>query len=1473
MKQMKKIIFAFIIVFITQHVKSQVTEFPADSLLFLKEAQTHLASVDRRDAKAFMEEFALVWATSRFDKEKKKIVYQTSNLILQKRMNAYPEFRNYLESVKIAVETNQSLESFKAWHSIIEQIANGKSKKDFSEYLQGSALLFSDNIIFQSSSTTWKANTANYEFTFDRVPIIKFNNIDLKCYSKGDSSVIIGTKGIYYPLTNSWRGEGGKVTWERANVDPNKIFALVGDYRVNMKSAGFTIDSVELYSPYFLEPILGQLNDKVRSQRSNSEAIYPQFSSYSKRLVVKNVFPDVDYDGGFTLEGASLIGRGSAEEPAKIIFYKDKLPFLEASAQTFTISESKISCLSSKVKINLYTDSITHPGVNFTYIDKDKKVTLVRENEGVGLSPFFNSYHNLDMSFESITWVRNLPYLTFGPMFGSTNKKAKFESDLYFEATRYDALTSSSYNPLVVLRNLAKQLDTNNIPITQFAGALRTIPDDVVQLLIRLSNDGFIYYDIETRIITPRPRLENYILQRAGRKDYDVIQIESEVAGDNNAVLDLEKMDLKIKGVNKVSLSDAQFVRIYPENQELIIQKNRNMLFDGIVNAGRTEFFGRNFYFDYNEFIIDVPEADSLRLRPATRRDGSNPLRLLSKIEEVQGVIYLDDPKNRSGKDTTKHQYPIFKSDKEAYVYYDSPDIQSGAYTRDEFKFVIDKFEIDSLDNFRDHALSLSGNLISAGIFPTIKENLTIQKDYSLGFIKKSPANGYPIYGGKANYKNELSLSHKGLKGNGEINFLTSHATSTDMTFLPESILAIAEKYENKGQKSGPEVPAVKGENVRVNYMPYKETLTAASIRKELNFYEGDSQLKGQLTLTKKGMNGKGTMFLNKAELLSNNFQYKHRKIDADTSAFSIVNTEGGGFTFKSENLVSNIDFDTRIGDFKSNGGENTIEFPENQYICYMEEFKWYMDEQNLELSSKATADTKVESELDLEKPNFISIHPQQDSLAFRSPKARYDLKSREINCEEVEFITVADARISPSDGKVNIKKKAEMQSFTEAQILANYITQYHLMYKANVNIFSRRKYAASGYYRYIDENKREQEIYFANISPDTTFTTSAVGTISEQDKFRLSPNFEYYGQVELKASIKEMTFIGQTRIAHNCTFLPKNWMSFKAPIDPNEIFIPVSGNLTDEFGNPLGAGVTLNTDSVSIYPTFLSLKTGPTHIDILAADGFLFFNKSTREYQISNKEKLRENSLPGNFVSIHAENCQIKGNGKMNLGANIGQVEAIPYGDLKYDNTKQIINATVSLPINFPFNNDALEKMAKQISSFKGLLPVDYSRTAYEKTLREMLGLKKAEELISELNLKGEIKRMPDEIQTSIFLADVKFVWDKQNGSYRSVGKIGVGHILKNQIFKYVDGTIEVKKTRTGDEITIYLKLDENNYYFFQYKKGVMQVHSSNEDFNSTVKETKKEKNKYKGSKGQDDFQYILTTKTRVVQFLNSLE
>jgi hypothetical protein len=149
-----------------------------------------------------------------------------------------------------------------------------------------------------------------------------------------------------------------------------------------------------------------------------------------------------------------------------------------------------------------------------------------------------------------------------------------------------------------------------------------------------------------------------------GRADYDVIQFFSNVYGsDNNAELSLLNGDLRMYGVEKIYLSDSQNVVIYPKNQELVIHKNRNFDFAGRIMAGRFEFFGKKFDFDYDKFKVNLENVDSLRLRVTTdEKDEFGKVQLKkvkTVIENVIGDLLIDHPVNKSGSRSLA-QYPIF---------------------------------------------------------------------------------------------------------------------------------------------------------------------------------------------------------------------------------------------------------------------------------------------------------------------------------------------------------------------------------------------------------------------------------------------------------------------------------------------------------------------------------------------------------------------------------------------------------------------------------------------------------------------------------------------------------------------------------------------------------------------------------------------------------------------------------------------
>jgi hypothetical protein len=143
-----------------------------------------------------------------------------------------------------------------------------------------------------------------------------------------------------------------------------------------------------------------------------------------------------------------------------------------------------------------------------------------------------------------------------------------------------------------------------------------------------------------------------------------------------------------------------------------------------------------------------------------------------------------------------------------------------------------------------------------------------------------------------------------------------------------------------------------------------------------------------------------------------------------------------------------------------------------------------------------------------------------------------------------------------------------------------------------------------------------------------------------------------------------------------------------------------------------------------------------------------------------------------------------------------------------------------------------------------------------------------------SDLELLGKFKKFPEELVRTIFLADVRLKWDSTSKTWLSYGLIGIGNIGKNQHYRYVKGIIEMTKKKNGDEFTIYLELSKNDWYFFNYHNNMMQVLSSNLDFNDLVtneQKSKAEQNRIDNiAKG---YKYIISNDRKKRDFLRKFE
>lgn len=1462
-------IILIILFFSTKHSISQTAKtFGENKIEFYEKASDFLVKPGKKKSKdKFIQKFNLLWNSEQISEEQRGKIYEISDALLIKKARAHPDYYNYIKTILLFSKDTLS-NNYTIWEKGLKSILNKKTNfNTINSYLKQTQLLLTKGIIYKSSSTVWTGKNLIYKYKFSNKEIsIEFSPFRLCCYAQRDSSSILNTSGSYFPLTQRWKGKKGKVTWQKAGLPVDKIYAYFSKYDIDMRKNYFSVDTVQYVNPQLSnEPIPGRLEDKAARITNPNKAVYPKFESFKTEVEIKNIFPNLNYIGGISIKGPKFLGHSNAGKPARINIIRNDSVFLSARSENFSFNKNRITATNTEIEIYIDTCRIYHPGVFFLYNNRKKEVNLIRNGEGRAISPYFNNYHNLIMDFEMLVWDLTENQMHFKKMRGANNRQAKFESINYFSEREYRNLQGmDAVNPLVGLKRFSKKIDDNTFTAKEYAMYLHKPLSQIRQQLISLSFKGFISYNNKTDEVKIQDRLSNYILSAVGKKDYDVIRFGTKTdSRTDNATLDLINYKLDINGVRKIIVSDSQNVVIFPKNQKISLRKNRNFTFDGNITAGFFNMYGDNFDFIYDDFKVNLQNIDSVEI--SARRNnvdyyGKRNLVLVNNvIEKVTGNLVIDKPDNKSGMQN-QTEYPIFNSTDTSFVYYDKKNIQNGIYDRDKFYFKVNPYTINSLNKFKPNDLQLEGEFVSYNIFPTLNESLTILDDFSLGFISQAPENGYNVYG-KGKFYNKVILNKRGLTGDGSIEFLSSITDAPDFLFLPEKTTANAHRF-HLDEGVNKLNPNVEGDSIFVKWLPYYQELFVTSTDIPFNMYSDFARLSGTLKLTPYAITGDGKMNLKDAKLESNYYSYSRTSIKADTALFKIYDIDKNHFAFEADSINAFIDLEKESGSFRTTVSNNTSKFPENNYICYLNSFTWYMNDNNLEFGGKdknLIASTWEDNNMHLlpEKmmSRFISTNTKQDSLSFYTPMAHYDIKEKIIKAKYVEKIEVADASIHPYDGDITIERNAKMKTIDSAQIITNNQSVTHTINDATIDIHGRKSYSGKGKYRYIDENKNEQIIDLLHIDIDTTGHTYASAKISKDSSFTLSPNFNYKGDIRLNATEQFLNFNGYAKMNNKCDSIKDNWLKFDANINPNKIRIPIGEKNRNDKKIKIYNSFFITNESTHVYPSFLSTRKFYSDNVVLDAKGFLTYVKSDNSYKISSQERLDSLNLPGNIISLSQNKYEVKGRGKIDLGLEFKFIKQLTTGNITYNfkENKTVLDLMYGLNILLP--EQAIKLIQETFLTGKPNTPKINPRSRYIK-LSELLGAPRANKLIDKMNENGVYKELPEIMQSTFLFSNLALEWNNERSSYMSIGRVSVGNIGKKQINKLVNAKLELNKRRNGDRLRMFLQLHESTWFYFEYHNGKMYTLSSEDKYNEIILNTDEKGKKKKRKKGNaNDF------------------
>ncbi len=1437
------------------------------------------------EGEALLENFSGVWESGYFKPHHRDKIYEVSNTMLSKGMRSYPHFYDFVSTLVMFVRSKQSDESLETWLSELDTIATQRSSKPVSDFLEYTQNLFAKSILFESRSRAWYFRNGKFSFAYDSLLYIEFPELDLVCSTGKDSTVIENTKGRYYISNQYFSGHEGKISWQRAGFDEDEVYADIRSYDVDLKTLSFTADSAVFHDKRFFDfPIPGSITEKVLSSPPGDRASYPRFDSYLKDYEVIGLYENINFYGGIGMYGRKVVFTGEGEQPARFIFKKGGEYFAVIRSLLFELEEDEIVSAPASFSIYFGTDSIYHPGLQMRYDNISKVLSLVRLNRGIAQSPFFDAYHDVDMYSEALYWVMDSEEISFEMVRGiSQTSKITFESDKYYSEYEYYKLQGiDEISPLVQVKKYSERYSTDIVKVGAFADFIKKPAEQAVSMLLLLEARGLVVYNSDRREAQIKPRLYDYLLAHNKAKDYDVIHFTSETVDKRNAIVELATFDMVISGVPEISLSDSQGVYIYPYNEEIILRKNKDFSFSGKVRAGLFEFYGHDCSFVYDTFMISLPQIDSMSFFvriPDTTGKLKEPryYRVQAMVENMNGYMMIDKPGNKSGIKTYP-QYPIFTSMDYSYVFYDNKTMGNGTYDREKFYYELEPFTLDSLDNFSTTGLSFKGYLASGGIMPPIEESLKVMPDNSLGFESITAEEGLPLYDGKATFYDTVIMDNSGLHGAGTLDFLSSQTKSLQMDFYTDSVVAVTENFSIEEAMGDVEYADVSIGKANQMWFPDSNLMEISVLDEPFRMYDSTALLSGMISVTPEGLTGEGEFIFERAMIESSDFNFGHHSMWADTSDFSLYSdTSFNTLAFFTNDYRTDLDFDQRNGKFISTGISSLVDIPFNKFVCYMDEIEWEMDEQLMKLKNNIVEEipdinnmsmTQL-MDLNLAGSEFISTHPMQDSLRFFSTSASYDLQKNIIYAEDVKIIRVADAAVFPGDGKLNILQDAQIETLRYADIITDTATRYHHIYNANVNIYSSHQYLANGEIDYIDALGDANPVFMSSITVDTMGRTYAAGIVSDSAQFMLSPWYSFQGQVTMRSWQEFMQFDGSFSVIQDCFENYDFRASMDTLIDPKNILIPVPDSLWSPDGEPVKTAIMYAPETERFYPAFFTKQKRDNDITALQAKGILSYDMQEEIFRISGGE----GSDLTNYLALHKSNCTLEGVGEIDLGMELPLVELDLYGHAAHYIIPDSTRFELVMGFDFFFDANVLKRFTRALGE-TNLPGTETSSPAFLTFLKQRIPAGEVDKIITDLTNFGTVRKLPENINYTLFLNHLKFHWNRGTSSLVSYGDIGIFSVGEEVVNRMVPGYVEIERKASGfGVVNIYFELPDGQWYFFSYRNYILQAISSDEGFNNEILNLSEDKRIIYSKDDEIPYEFVISSRRKMIDFKRKMD
>ena len=1456
---MKKIfILCFGIFLCSQVFAQQLTSFPEQDPTFISAVEDFMGKTGRDDVKETAEIFKSVYGGLPI--EQKELIKKIANTGLQKSIRAFPEFDAFLRSIiagqKSSVDATQQTNNMKAQLSLIELGKKGLYK-EFSAYNEFLLSWYTNGFINDTKSKGWRYSGSITVTPQGFETYLTLTGGNLSGVTKNDTLTIQETNGKFTVLTSKFEGEKGKIDWSRAGLNGADAYYTFGKYVLNLDESDIKIPEGKLtLKPYFNNEINGSLNDKLLNSKAG-KMIYPQFSSAENNMILDKIATQFKFIGGFRLEGSDMYGAGNDSMRATVILFTPKMDTMAViSAQRFLINKFKdVLANDANATIKFGDKTIWHPFVNFRYDMATKNTKLSRENQLYARLPFKSDFQQMNFFVDQLSWNLDSSFIKMNSISATSDNVAVFDSyNFYQKGAETQFRGISDKDPLSALKAYCDMYGVKEIDADEAASAINASLklSQVENILFKMTAEGFIYYDRENRIVKVLDKTFNYIKAGANLMDYDNMSFTS-TARMTHGKVNLKTKEVEVYGVKELKMSKSKNVVFTPTSDTIIIGEDRDITMSGVLTAGKVNFYSKKLKFDYGGFQFDFENVDSMFiLIPGKVPDQQGNIPLIechTAIQNVSGTLYIDLDNNKSGRKNDP-RYPYFVCRDSAYVYYDNYPHKE-KYLRKDFYFLIQPFEFDSLNTFNTDSVGFPGTFYSGGIFEPFKQELTVQDDLSLGFTMNTGSKGFKMYKGKANYSGRLQLENAGLFGKGDLTFQSATMHGSEFDIYPDSVYADLDSFniEESKQYNTPQTSTTGG---FIKWNPQRDSLKVFRTGDIFTMYKDEVEFKGDLTMGKDYLYGTGSLSWDKATMTAGKIDFKAREFLTPKADIQVKSNDANLFAFTTTNVNAQVNFDTRIAKFLLNDPNTITNLPANNYITNSERYDWDMKNQIITFQNE-----KANSNF-----YFQSVDKSQDSISFTAKTAKYDLSSNVLSAEGVTEILLADSKAIPDQGKLTIDKTGRFDNLKNAVFQMSRDTLFHTIKEAEIEIISKNKFVGKGVLNItsptgdvqkvnipeftakmdtLPEKKKKEDIKLA-------YYSQGRGSIEESEKFKIDSRVFYKGNVLFNSRQRNIVLDGFARV--NLLSDSSDWFAIKQDVNFKRAVLGID-SIYNENKEPLVTGLVLSKEALELYPVIMKAKQSSKDLEIFRSQGVMQYAPQKQAFQFGEDATIKGDYPYGNILTYSENTKDIKATGPIDFHLNVQPVKVESFGDITYTNSTGNLDMNATVALDFFLSETLWPMIHKGISENNtGNLGISYNNGTTIKALYNITPTKN-DAIVNATNMQsGGVYQMPTAFPYNIVLTDLKFTFDKEEGTFKSFDKAGLVLIGKRPVHQKINCFLEVGYRGNKDFINLYLETSSGEWYFFRYFEGQLGVVSSSQDFNDAVAVIKPEDTQLKDKK-----------------------